>query len=1257
MTKYPKVVTFNVNGIRDSKKRRLIFNHLHHIKADIVMLQETHSSVKDEKIWKAEWGGQMLLNHGTTAARGVAILIKKKFPIKILRTAKDNDGRVLAVAVLISGFEYVLSSIYAPNDDVPEFFVEAFRLVESLNIDLRIITGDFNTVLDLECDLSGGRGCSNAKTREFLKEYMSQNDLVDVWRELHPGIFRSTFIRRNPVLLMERLDYILTSRVLLQNTITAEIPPAYKSDHATPFIEISFAMARPGRGCWKLNTSLLEDEKLNAEIIDIFREVFYKTPKAQICEAWEMVKLKIRGKAIQRGIQIAKSDRLQEQVLQRTLERLVKQRDEQTEVSRVLFDDFDVRILEVQDELSVIANKRLAGAMIRCKANWLEQAELPTKYFLALEKHNHNQKLINRLQNPVTHLLTSDPNEILEILNNYYRKLYQEKQIEIDPDYLALLDIPQVKEKDKQMLDAPIQLEEIHVAMKQLNLCKVPGTDGFPVEFYRKYWDWIAKPLHLLFLKNVENGFLHGTARDGIISLLSKPGDLLLVPNWRPITLLNTDYKLFTKVLANRLQQVLTYLINHDQSGYIKGRLISDNTLDLLTLIQYCDEHKIPALAVSVDFHKMFDTVQFKSITEILRAFNFGDRFIHMIQMCQRQMRSAVINNGQWSDWINIQAGVRQGDPCAGLIAILVLEIIALKIRQNDNIKGIHIGSKTKKLDQYVDDLWNVILAEKESFDELLYEYSEFQDFSGLAINYNKTEVLRLGSLCHTDAKFYSTLPLKWSDGPVKVLGMQMYGQSVDIANNNYNELLTKIDNILKNWSTRMLTPIGKICIVNTLINSQVTYKLQSLPTPSKQFFDKYKKLISQFIWDNKKANVSYVRLIASKPNGGLQLRDLVLTDMSLKMAKIHDILKTNEPPFWMQYFAEFFHIPVIDIFQSNFSERHVKKFMPPSVFRDMCYYWAQFNYSSPEGVNQILQERIWYNSRVLIQGKWLFEQRLYNAQINKIIDLFDLDTGAFMSFDEFNQLHPNVIDFITYYAIIDAIPKSWKQELKNNLPSPPAGKSWLQKFQEIKIKPSRFTYKFVRDSAPVSNERIKGKWEALLTKTLDIKEFNKNFVRLQKITRSSKLRYFQYRLLTFVLTTNLHVAKWDRNQSQLCSFCGQVDEDYVHLFVKCSKVQKLWEAIRKWWNHFNHIKIALTSENIVFSNYAGRYQKLVNIYTLVTKFYIYRTKVQGKQLKFVDLMVDINQYKNLELIIAKKKDALYRFARKWDDFSVFSPR
>lgn len=149
-------------------------------------------------------------------------------------------------------------------------------------------------------------------------------------------------------------------------------------------------------------------------------------------------------------------------------------------------------------------------------------------------------------------------------------------------------------------------------------------------------------------------------------------------------------------------------------------------------------------------------------------------------------------------------------------------------------------------------------LNRQDQLDELLFEYTEFQQFAGLKINYNKTEVMRMGSIKFTNAQLYSMFPLHWSDGPIRILGVDIFPTWQETIQKNFDEIITKVKNTFSSWKFRSLTPIGKIQIINALTNSQLIYKLQVLPSPGAAFEINYKKLVVEFIWEKKRPKISY---------------------------------------------------------------------------------------------------------------------------------------------------------------------------------------------------------------------------------------------------------------------------------------------------------------------------------------------------------------------------------------------------------------
>ena len=140
---------------------------------------------------------------------------------------------------------------------------------------------------------------------------------------------------------------------------------------------------------------------------------------------------------------------------------------------------------------------------------------------------------------------------------------------------------------------------------------KTPGSDGLSVNFYKVFWQELKYDLCQVFNKCFERGELCPSMRRGIITLLPKQGkDNLYLKNWRPISLLNTDYKILAKLIANRLKKVLSLLICSDQTGFMKKRYTGENIRLFLDMIEFCKTHSVDGLAFSIDFEKAFDSIK-----------------------------------------------------------------------------------------------------------------------------------------------------------------------------------------------------------------------------------------------------------------------------------------------------------------------------------------------------------------------------------------------------------------------------------------------------------------------------------------------------------------------------------------------------------------------------------------------------------------------------------------------------------------------
>ena len=116
------------------------------------------------------------------------------------------------------------------------------------------------------------------------------------------------------------------------------------------------------------------------------------------------------------------------------------------------------------------------------------------------------------------------------------------------------------------------------------------------------------------------------------------------------------------------------------------------------------EENEIPGLLLLIDFEKAFDSVSWEFLYSVLKFFNFGQSIIHWVKVFYNNIKSAIIQGGNLSNFSTIQRGCRQDNPLSPYIFILCAEILAIKIRGNKNISGIKVTETEHKLSQFTDD-------------------------------------------------------------------------------------------------------------------------------------------------------------------------------------------------------------------------------------------------------------------------------------------------------------------------------------------------------------------------------------------------------------------------------------------------------------------------------------------------------------------------------------------------------------------------
>ena len=599
-----RICSFNCRGLGAFEKRRDVLNYLRQSEFNIFMLQDIHCAPESENHFRNTWGVDIKIACGSSNSRGVAIL-SKTIGLKYIDTRIDTFGNYVIASVVINDtLEVILANTYGPNADDPRFFAHIWSLCSELKKDKDtpiIWGGDFNITLNFEIDAFNYAQQNNQKATYEVQNIIAQNRLIDVYRKINGERKKFTWTVGNPVRKRARLDYFFASETLLPIISEAKIIPGYRSDHSMITMQLNLTKQKRGKGFYKMNTSLLKDktyiqiiERTVRDTISTYALPVYSPFFVQDCPAeveitmswslfWETLILNMRTETISYSIKKRKKFTEEESKVIREIQAM-ENMDECNDS-----DEIQSKLTVHREKLEELRKIKMEGIVVRSRTRWYEQGEKSTAYFLGLEKRNYLSKLIASLHNSNNEKKT-EQTDIMEILVQHFVQLFSERPIDCKKaeEFVDGLSITRLSEKQNKEMNRPFTLQEFTDALKRMSKHKAPGTDGFPAEFYKTFWKDLKHFFYRMALESYDNGALPNTLKEGILSLIPKP----LKPrdevnSYRPITLLNSSYKIISSAIANRIKKVLPEVIGPEQSGFIKNRFIADNTRLTYDLIQF----------------------------------------------------------------------------------------------------------------------------------------------------------------------------------------------------------------------------------------------------------------------------------------------------------------------------------------------------------------------------------------------------------------------------------------------------------------------------------------------------------------------------------------------------------------------------------------------------------------------------------------------------------------------------------------------
>ena len=794
-------------------------------------------------------------------------------------------------------------------------------------------------------------------------------------------------------------------------------------------------------------------------------------------------------------------------------------------------------------------------------------------------------------------------------MGKFYELLYKERKTTDfnSNNYEKIAEnLPKINENEKIQLEREISLEELRKIVFKSKNNKSPGPDGFSNEFYKIFWNQIQFLLLKLINFYRNNGELNKSQISGIITCIPKGGKMRNnLKNWRPITLLNSIYKFYSGILADRIKQILPKLIHADQKGFINGRFIGENTRLTYDIIKECEARNTNALIILIDFEKAFDSISWNFIIDSMKKFNFGENIISWVRSLQLNSNSKILQNGYLSEEIELGRGCRQGDPISPYLFVLAAEFLAESIRSNTNITGITLYNKEHKLSQYADDTTLFLKYEEQNIRNCMGSLLEFEGMSGLKVNKEKTKVVKIGGIRDNRIELCTDLKLDWTQ-QFTSLGIKYDVHNMDrIADQNIEDKIKEINKLIVLWKGRNITPMGKITITKSLLISKITHILLSLPTPKEDTFKKLETTFKNFIWNMKPPKFRKEILETTAKLGGLKMTNLLTFNNALKLSWIKRLVNPEDG--WEQ-FPRHYNIQKIILFGDRYPTLLLRNTDNP-FWRDVIRASMSLHTIIRNSHTTNYNTPLWFNSNINIG----FKKEWFKKGYTKLNDIMDKN-GTILTINDMT-IKGLKINFLEYERIRHDISKLNVQQEPNEMYGPYIP---IMLFKiGFNAKGCSQTYNLLMNTNQNIVIETQHKWEATLNEEIPYSIVERSFKQIQKMKEGSFTKYIQFKLLHNRVVTNKKLYAMGLSETSTCPYCEEIEETIEHAFLRCNTVKKFWKEIENWLRQSIDRGIKISDTDIIMGT--GILESATDKTIIAAKKIIYRNR-QGKPYRLSEL-------------------------------------
>ena len=422
--------------------------------------------------------------------------------------------------------------------------------------------------------------------------------------------------------------------------------------------------------------------------------------------------------------------------------------------------------------------------------------------------------------------------------------------------------------KGQENNEFAINRETLKHIVSSMKNNKTPGMDGLTAEFYKFFFDDIQDILVEVYTEINTKITVPKSMTKAVTTVIPKKSNCETPADYRPITLLNIDYKILTKYLNKvYFSEFLKSNISSEQLCAVPERNIHNGNIFIRDVITFCKNKNQAGILMSLDQKKAFDLVDRDFLFRVMKGFNFNTEVLKMVRTLYQNTTTSVQINGHLSEDIILQRGVRQGCPLSPSLYVIYVESFLLYIHSQAAFRGIPLTTnKVAKVTAYADDL--LFFCQDNADVEYIFSFFDhIRQATGSELNRAKTQLLALGT---------AELTNEYAVDEIKVCGIifkDTDGQEMERI--NMLECIRKLKSKINFFQTIPCTIKGKVIIVNTILYPIIFYMAHTF-LPSAIHTALMKKLAFSLIYGEGKTELIKRRFIElAKEKGAMGLYEL----------------------------------------------------------------------------------------------------------------------------------------------------------------------------------------------------------------------------------------------------------------------------------------------------------------------------------------------------------------------------------------------